>query len=485
MNRRLTIAVVVLLAILAPPVLTWMTEPLEVRAARWPAQAVTPTVEDCLILEKRAGLWSARPCEAMPTATPTPTETPTPTLTSTPTVTPSAMTVTPLSPTPTATVTPTPNTWILVKNARDFSIRLRSACTTAAGHLTWVAPGKSFEINTARSVRADGYLWYEAIVDYLNTPSVGTSFGGCLAVAQIVGSGLDWWIYPTPIAAMTPTPEAGLPSRSKLGVHLVIGNWNGLGEFWGRLSAENAPIHALAVDAGGVLSEADALGGDTYYRYNGAGDGPGGAYVGDPITAARAFYDLQWPAWDANPADWYLWTNEFDPPNAASWWWWDEFSTEAVRLAWDDHRCLVMWNYATGTPELAELDYLAGTLALMSAHNVESGFPCYVYGMHEYSLTADYRAAFPYLIGRYRSVCEWLWDHNYAVNVAITEVSLNGGHDWGGSALFLDFARWLDGVYREPPWSGCLEVAALFSLGNWANANYYEALPGLGEIIAG
>ncbi|GAB4452864.1 MAG: hypothetical protein Kow00120_22900 [Anaerolineae bacterium] len=264
---------------------------------------------------------------------------------------------------------------------------------------------------------------------------------------------------------------------SKLGVHIVIGPRTGFGDFLRRCAQAGQPVPLVkAVDDSGALAEAKGYSDRTVtiFRARSVGDTPPGNFEGNPYQAAEAWMGALMPIWRQNPADFYEILNEPDPSDMTGYIWLNLFTEACLQIAEANGFRLALYSFAAGTPEIDEFARLAPSLkrARKGGH---------ILSLHEYGIPGALRAAYPAITTRYRQFyAHVMIPMECAIPVAITEAAPNGGHNWGGRQFFLNDVAWYDTeLVRDPYVLG----AALFTLGDWAEANYQGALSALADWI--
>jgi len=182
------------------------------------------------------------------------------------------------------------------------------------------------------------------------------------------------------------------------------------------------------------------------------------------------------PHWWQRPADFYEPINEPDPDSLGGYKWLNAFMRTCVEIANGEGIKLALYSFATGVPEIDEFAELLPSLQLAR----DTG---HVLALHEYGLTGSMREAGSWLTARYREyynqllVPKGLGD----LPLIVTEAAPRGGHNWGDFVEeFVADVGWYDvELMRDPYVIG----AALFTLGNWANANFANALYDLAQWI--
>jgi len=262
---------------------------------------------------------------------------------------------------------------------------------------------------------------------------------------------------------------------AKLGSHIVIGPRNGYG-----LLCEAKQAVVLAVGDGGALTEAkQKSGGHTYtiYRHTLYADSPPGIDQTTP-EGARSMADYWYPQlkarWLVNPADYYVSINEPGGhdlsviPNYVA------YESRMIDLAAVDGFKLCVFNLAWGTPDdgAASGGQPSGGIEVWKTHYVpiirkafEKGG---IYGRHGYGQFGDPSSQRPFQEAAYlRSI-------GLNGGLVITELGVNAGDTFPGVTEFMTMATNFDIEMRKHSniIGGCL-----WTLGDWAQANWQAAIP--------
>ncbi len=147
----------------------------------------------------------------------------------------------------------------------------------------------------------------------------------------------------------------------------------------------------------------------------------------DPVELARRWYAGYKGYWDQVDADYYEYINECTPSVA----WLAQFSIEMMRLANEEGRCLLLFSFSGGHPEMDEFD------ALLPAYRYAVEHPCqpgrtHGIALHAYSSADDQPAseADVWVTRRHRIMHERLLatlPEAANLPVYITEMGIGGG----------------------------------------------------------
>jgi hypothetical protein len=277
--------------------------------------------------------------------------------------------------------------------------------------------------------------------------------------------------------------------NSKLGIHSVIGPRTGYADFLQRIATAHKTLAVVkCVDDFGPAFEAKRVLPNTLTigRVN---DTPGadmqaiepltpaGTYI-DARRAAAWYYGLCKPIWTANKKWIDAWEtfNEF----SAHWGWQGDFYLALMDLAEADGFKLVLYACSSGNPPDA-----CTVLQMLPALRAAKQRGHYL-SLHEYGNVGNdiptLRGTQPYHALRYRHLYEALLIPNQAdPPLIISECGQNGGSTFPGVQTFMDDFEWYDSELRKDPY---VIGATPFTLGNWAGANFQNALPALADYIA-
>ena len=279
---------------------------------------------------------------------------------------------------------------------------------------------------------------------------------------------------------------------SKIGVHVVMGPRNGYGAFLRAIADAGRRLAIVkCVDALEPAREAKSLLPDTLTvgRINTVNRGgkhydmqaieplqPDGT-LKDTRQEAQTYYELVRPMWQAHRQWIDVWEtfNEF----SAHWGWQSDFFLAMMDLAEADGFRLAHYGCSTGNPPgVAEVFHMLPCLraAKLRGHYL---------ALHEYGGVGTdaftLQGSSPYHALRYRHLYESILIPNQAdPPLLITECGPNAGFQFPGTAALVEDMEWYDAELRRDAY---VVGAAIFTLGNWANSNYQDALPALADLI--
>jgi hypothetical protein len=269
-------------------------------------------------------------------------------------------------------------------------------------------------------------------------------------------------------------------NRNKIGVHVVIGARNGYGPFIQNCAAAGKPVALVkCVDDYGAAWESKQHSPQTVTigrqnTMNGHDLGNLGYLMADrtPHEAAQWVYDLVKPKWVQNPwIDIWEVCNEWD----SDYTWQADFYIAMMDLVEPDGYRLALWSSSLGTPGEQHYPEVARTCLRAKS----SGG--HILALHEYAFfTTLMQDAPTSVVTRYRRLYNYLATHGAVVPLALTEVGQGGGYEFVGTELFVQDYGWYDSELRKDWYViGC----AAWTLGNWQNANFQNALPALTQYI--
>lgn len=276
---------------------------------------------------------------------------------------------------------------------------------------------------------------------------------------------------------------------SKIGLHVVIGPRTGYGDFLRRLHDANAVSSASPMvvkcvgDFGPALEAKQVLGADRVLAIGRrAGEGWEGLDVhaegGTPPrdVAALHFKQVYEPVVKANPS-----IDVWEPSNewSAHWSWQADFYIELMPLFEAAGKRIGMFAASTGNPP--EPAYTPIVRACAAAKERNKG---HVLTLHEYGGVGvsipTLRNTQPYHALRYRTLYERLKQENAVIPLVVSEAGQNAGYEFVGVDAFVADLAWYDAeLFKDSYVLGC----AAWTLGNWAPANFQEALPALAEYV--
>ncbi len=279
----------------------------------------------------------------------------------------------------------------------------------------------------------------------------------------------------------------------KIGVHVVIGPRHRYGQFLQRIASAGKTLAVVkCVDTFGPAQEAkgyipSAL---TVGRLNTARDAagrvidlqgaeplkPDGSYE-DAREVATRYYDLVRSTWEANRRWIDVWEtfNEF----SAHWAWQSDFYLAMMDLAGADDFKLAHYACSTGNPPdvTSVMQMLPGLKAAKRRGHYLS--------LHEYGGVGTHintlKGTEPYHALRYRHLYDAILIPNQAdPPLIISECGPHAGYTFPGTQALIEDIAWYESELRKDPY---VVGAAIFTLGNWAAANFQAALPALADFI--
>ncbi len=270
-------------------------------------------------------------------------------------------------------------------------------------------------------------------------------------------------------------------SPSKLGVHVVIGPRNGYGDFLRKIRDAGRFLAAVhCVDDFGACAEAKEYDARTIT----VGRLHSHEYLIDlgknPEANAEEFYQAVRSRWLAlSSIDYWEAQNEIN----SGYGWQKRFYLRLMELAEADGLKLALFAASTGTPPRPEDD---GGVAYENIKDtcLRARPGGHILSLHEYGgvpTGSTLRGTEPYHALRYRTLYDYLRQFDAVVPLVISECAQNAGYQYPGVETFMDDFRWYDGELTRDDY---LLGATIFTLGNWANANFQEALDALGDHIA-
>ena len=277
---------------------------------------------------------------------------------------------------------------------------------------------------------------------------------------------------------------------SKIGVHIVSGPRNGYGEFLRRCGDHLTVVKA--VDEAGALWEArqfsDVL---TVMAWESLRSGVNPQ--DDPVVQARAWwgrflikYNLLSTA-ERLSIDVYETNNE----NNGNWSFWADFSITVMDKASEIGLHLCILNYSTGTPPLqSDKDSLLALSEIARACRVARDGGHYL-GLHQYGgvppqgipyedWPKTLKGTGPLHALRHRDLAGYLKSVNALPRIIITECGQDGGYTFLGTQTMMDDVAWYDQELFKDEY---IVGATWWTLGNWNQANYQDALPVMADYI--
>lgn len=291
---------------------------------------------------------------------------------------------------------------------------------------------------------------------------------------------------------------------SKIGVHVVIGPRKNYGIFLQTLKSAGArlPVVKCVDDFSPAREAKDTLGSTnvlTVGRLNTVRDAQGNRrdlQGVDPVTptgmlaagpVARDYYELVRPIWEANRhIDVWETFNEM----SAHWAWQGEFFVAMMDLAERDGFTLAIYSCSTGNPPDQQ------AIEKMKDACGEAERRGHYLALHEYGGVAPpkhdggwpktLRGSHPFHALRYRDTLAALWQWKIRPRILLTEVGQAGGFDFidrltghGPGSMRRDLEWYDDQLAHDDE----VIAAAMYTLGNWHQANFQAALLDLGAHI--
>jgi hypothetical protein len=141
------------------------------------------------------------------------------------------------------------------------------------------------------------------------------------------------------------------------------------------------------------------------------------------------------------------------------------------------HR-IALYGCSGGNPPEAYWSDIARASARAKAHGG------HMLALHEYAwdgtLCNEYALHPGVLVTRYRRLYDYLRANNADCPLILTEVGNNGGGGFIGDAPFVADMGCYDNLVRQDSY---VMGFAAWTLGNWGGANWYTALPLMGDYI--
>ncbi len=202
-------------------------------------------------------------------------------------------------------------------------------------------------------------------------------------------------------------------------------------------------------------------------------------HLPDPVSLAQRWYAGYKGYWDQVNADYYEYINECTPSAE----WLAQFSIEMMRLANEEGRCLLLFSFSGGHPEMDEFD------ALLPAYRYAVEQPCqpgrtHGIALHAYSAADDQPASESgvWLARRHRLMHERLLatlPEAANLPVYITEMGIGGGTIMPPCELIIrDVLQYTYQLEADPYVKGF----HLWSVGT--GAQWYDVAPCLPDLSA-
>lgn len=304
------------------------------------------------------------------------------------------------------------------------------------------------------------------------------------------------WYYESVTANTTTTvPDKLLPRGwSKIGAHVVMGTRTGWGTFLQQTKLCGKPCQMVKmVDDFGAASDAKTYSPNETLTVGRINDTPsydlqGFDQYADPASpnytppaqfAQIIFNELHNTTgkyWAANEGKVDVW----EVCNEWSWWWayQADFYIALMDIAEANGHRIAIYGCSGGNPPEAYWPDIARACARAKAHGG------HMLSLHEYAwsgtLQDEYNQHPGDVVLRYRKLYNYLRQHDADCPMILTEVGENGGGGFIGDIPFVTDFGWYDDQCRQDDY--VFGIAA-WTLGNWGGANWYTALPELGDYI--
>ncbi len=197
----------------------------------------------------------------------------------------------------------------------------------------------------------------------------------------------------------------------------------------------------------------------------------------DPVTTARDWYATFGPQWDAVNADYFEYMNECPAPLD----WIAAFSLEMMKLANQDERCLLLFSFPGGNPDMDVFNQLLPALEYAAENPCAPG-RTHGIALHAYSTRDDMLASESdvWLVMRHRIVRERLQmvlPQAAQLPIYITEFGIGGGTLMPAcETIIRDALQYIYQVEEDPYVKGI----HLWSVGS--GAQWYDITPCLPDL---
>jgi len=270
---------------------------------------------------------------------------------------------------------------------------------------------------------------------------------------------------------------------SKIGLHLVFGSRTGYGDFL-RETVTSDNYHPVIKCVGDFAParQAKAVFGDrvltigrmTSYGWEGfddyASSGSDPMYIAS--VAEYTFNTFYRPQIEAHPE-----IDVWEPSNEwSAYWEWQAlwygalspfFISVGARMG--------IYACSTGNPPDSAYPTIARCAKLLQAQNAG-----HILTLHEYGLYNGLKGSDPDLALRYRRLYQYLIEQDAVIPLVLSETGQGNGSQFVGVDAFISDYEWYDDfLMRDDYVLGC----AAWTLGNWASANFQQALPALAQYI--
>ena len=130
---------------------------------------------------------------------------------------------------------------------------------------------------------------------------------------------------------------------------------------------------------------------------------------------------------------------------------------------------------STGNPPDSAYPAIAKCAKMLKAQNAG-----HILTLHEYGLYNGLKGSEPDLALRYRRLYQHLIEQDAVIPLVLSETGQGNGSQFIGVDAFIADYEWYDDfLMRDDYVLGC----AAWTLGDWASANFQEALPALAQYI--
>lgn len=255
----------------------------------------------------------------------------------------------------------------------------------------------------------------------------------------------------------------------KIGLHGAgVGNYNGFGSYLSSAVNNKFRIVLQQTDADGQLAEIQSLNrpGDVLvFRRTGPIEYL--PYTGNPEQLAKERMATLFAAWPATLNPSRVWMCSINEPSKelSDRQFLARYELECCKIALGEGRRYLAFGWSTGTPEPEWWDHPVATeiIELCSQNPDFLGIR-----LHEYSLDANLKYQFPYLVGRYRVLLAKCDDRGLEYpTIVIGECGWKADKITVSHAEFMNQVTWLQEVYGEHP---NVLGAAIWTLGQWTGS---------------
>jgi hypothetical protein len=196
----------------------------------------------------------------------------------------------------------------------------------------------------------------------------------------------------------------------------------------------------------------------------------------NPATQAQTVYNCVVTTWNQNShiEVWEIF-NEW----SAHWAWQADFLIAMMDIAEANGKRIALFGCSVGNPPEDAWPDIARACARAKAHGG------HMLSLHEYAYWTDllqdsYAQYGDALVLRYRRLYNYLRANNADCPLILTEVGEGGGGGYQGDTTFVADFGWYDDQCRQDDY--VLGIAS-WTLGEWSGANWYTALPEMGDYI--